>query len=108
MGGRRKKDEVVITRKFSSEIIAVEIIRVSSNKTDTPFFARDGGYKFVVRTNYDQFMLFPKQMVDYNGRIVSIEDLAGEFFANAILGESAAKEKREESMKSESEEESHE
>jgi hypothetical protein len=108
MGGRRKKNEVVITRKFESEIVAVEIIRVSSNKTDTPFFTRDGGYKFVLRTNYDQFMLFPKQMVEYKGRVVSIEDLAGEFFANALLGESAVMEKREESMQTESEEESHE
>ena len=59
-------------RKIKGEILAIEIIR---NDGMNPVFSGMGAYKAIVRTAHDQFVIYPKQHVEFNGSMVVIEDL---------------------------------
>jgi hypothetical protein len=62
-------------RTITNDIVAIEIIR-NQNKGPDPLFAtKMGGYKAILRTDYDQFIVYPKQVVNYKGTDVVIEDL---------------------------------
>lgn len=71
-------------KKISNELEAVELVRIDDLDPLNHNSGKKIPYKIVVRSRYDQYILYPKRKVDYMGEILDAEDLFYRFVTNVL------------------------
>jgi hypothetical protein len=71
-------------KKINNELEAVELVRISEHDSLNHNEDREIPYKIIVRSRYDQYILYPKRKVEYMGEILDVEDLFCRFVNNIL------------------------
>lgn len=71
-------------KKISNELEAMELVTIGEHDPLNHNEGRKIPYKFIARSRYDQYILYPKRKVDYMGEILDAEDLFYRFVTNVL------------------------
>jgi hypothetical protein len=71
-------------KKINNELEAVELVCIDEHDPLNHNEGRKSPYKIIVRSRYDQYILYPKCKVEYMGEILDAEDLFCRFVNNVL------------------------